>query len=97
MEPKIKVARICSNPPCENEIPKSRRIYCSEKCRLIVNCSKYYYRHKEKRLKYQKDYYEKNKERDKEKRKARFKKWRKKNRKKHNLQMRDYMREQKNG
>ena len=80
MEPKIKIARICSNSSCENEIPEGKRIYCSSECRFKVNSLRYYHRHRENRLKYQRSYYEKNKERDREKRKAYFKKWYAKNR-----------------
>lgn len=95
MEPKIKIARICSYPPCENEIPKNRRKFCSNRCRLRISSSKYYYKHKKKRLKYQKKYYEKNKEKDKERRKAYYKGWYERNREKHNTYMRNYMKENK--
>lgn len=61
----------CNNLKCKNEISSSRRKYCSNQCNNLA----YYYRNREEKLKYQKDYLERNFERDKEKRKRWIRNW----------------------
>ena len=80
----------CASPKCDNLIIIKRK-YCSDKCNDLA----YYYRHKEKRLVYQKNYQKKNYRRFFNKRKEYHKNWVGNNREKVNALVLSYYHENK--
>lgn len=87
------MTKTCERKNCIEVVPKERRKYCSQRCGMMVNDLKYYYRNKANRTAYQRKYYNKHKDDPeiKAKKSIYYKTWYQKNKEKQKIYMRKYM------
>lgn len=79
-------SNICQFDTCNNRLAGRQKKFCCKD-----HCDRYrYLKEREKRLKYRREYYNKNREEIKKKQRKRFKKWYKKNKEKVLKKQREY-------